>query len=101
MKLEEVSEEAVDSAVGKWLEGMGGGEEKRGGGAGGSVKRVSEFNGAKSGCGEEKGHQISKGLARRGVQEKGGARVKRGQDLKMKQRSCVKIGEDLQRKLRA
>ena len=49
--MEKVSEEAVDSAVGDWLEGMGGGEEERGGGAGGSVKRVSEFNGAKSGCG--------------------------------------------------
>ena len=45
MKLEKVSEEAVDSAVGEWLDGMGGGEEERGGGAGGSVKRVSEFNG--------------------------------------------------------
>jgi len=49
--LEEVSEEAVDSAMGEWLEGMGGGEEERGGGAGGSVKRVSELDGAKSGCG--------------------------------------------------
>ena len=46
---------------------------------------------------EEKGHQISKGLARRGVQGKGGARVKRGQDMKMKQRSCVEIGEDFQK----
>ena len=35
---------------------------------------------------EEKGHQISKGLANRGMQGKGGARVKRGHDLRMKQR---------------